>query len=250
MTEREQFMTIALETGLKMREVGTKYRWSKPITPEHTYKESTCVGYVASIMQQAGLLPKGQYVHYDNGKLAGTGLAYIKKHTERFEILHVQASPQKLGDNLKRGDICLYAVPHIQIYSGKTEGGSPKWYSLERGKGGIGAKAKLTLSGTFSYYTKRKIEYIIRLKFDDEASKTPKPINTSTNASKAVKTTKYKLKMGMNIRKTASSSSAKIGFAPQGAVITQTAKSGDWVKTTYCGITGWINCASRYASKV
>lgn len=254
MTELERFMTIALNTGLYMRKVGTVYGWSQPITPEHAYKESTCVTYVASVMQQAGYLPKGKYIHLTNGKLAGSGLDYIKSHPEWFEILHVKATPQRLGDGLKRGDICLYTVPHIQLYSKRNDKGSPMWYSLERGAGGIGAKAKLTLSGVFGYYTRRKIEYIIRPKFDRIEPLKVEPINISTDIKKPAETIlkaiKYKLKMGMNIRASASASSKKVGYAPSGAVITQTAKSGSWVKTTYCGITGWINCSSTYAAKI
>ena len=102
-----QWMTVLLNFGLEMRRVETKYGWSKPITADHVKKESTCVGYVAGAMQEAGLLPTGLYIHMENGKLLGNGVDYIKQHPELFEILWVRATPQTLGDSLKMGDICL-----------------------------------------------------------------------------------------------------------------------------------------------
>lgn len=249
MTELETFMTICLNTGMWMREVKTKYGWEQPITPEHAYEESTCVTYAASCLQQGGYLPKGKYVHYDGG-LTGPGLAYIKAHPEKFEILHVEATPLKLGDNLKRGDICFYTVPHVQFYSGRDENGSPKWYSLERGSGGYGKTAKLTLSGIFSNYTKRKIEYIIRIKFDNGVTLMPaKPVAPNT-ASKPSTAIRYKLKYKMNFRQNPTATANRLGTIPKGAVLTQLAKNGNWIKCRYGGKTGWVNVASRYASRV
>lgn len=233
-----------------MKKAGTVYRWKSPVNETNTLKQSTCVGYVSLALQRAKLLPEGKYVHLSNGKLAGTGLSYIKAHPEIYEIKWVRATPQKLGSNLHVGDICLYTVPHIQVYAGRNAKGTPIWYSLERSSGGIGAKVKLTIAAVFGYYSKRKIECVIRLKFDDSGEKTPQPTNTSTNSSNAVKTQKYRLKMGMNIRKEANARSTKIGYAPQGATLTQISKTGDWIKTNYCGVIGYVNVASRYATKI
>lgn len=246
MITRQKWLDVLMKLGTEMKKKPTLYGWKSPVNEANTLKKSTCVGYVSLALQRAGLLPAGKYIHLSGGKLAGTGLSYIKAHPEIFEIKWVRATPQKLGNSLQAGDICLYTVPHIQVFSGRNSSGTPLWYSLERSSGGVGKPAKLTLNAIFSFYSKRKIECIIRLKFDDSATKP----NPSTNVSGAVKTIKYKLKMGMNIRKTASASSAKVGYAPQGAAITQTAKSGSWVKTTYCGITGWINCSNTYATKL
>lgn len=246
MITRKQWLDTLSKLGADMKKAGTKYNWKSPVKESVTLKQSTCVGYVSLALQRAKLMPEGKYIHLSNGKLAGTGLSHVKAHTEIYEIKWVRATPQKLGGNLQVGDICLYTTPHIMVYAGKNANGTPIWYSLERSSGGVGKPVKLTLAGVFSYYSKRKIECVIRLKFADTTVKPQIP----TNASGAVKAVKYKLKMGMNIRKSASASSTKVGYAPQGAIITQTLKSGDWVKTTYCGITGWINCASRYASKV
>lgn len=239
MTELEQFMTKALDIGLEMRRIGAKYGWKTPVTLESALKKSTCVTYANVVLQEAGYLPKGLYVHYSNGKLAGNGLSYIKKHPEKFEILHVKASPQKLGDALKRGDVCFYAVPHMQIFSKRNANGSPMWYSLERGPGGIGAKAKLTLSGVFSFYTRRKIEYIIRIKFGDEQQAKPLP---------AI----YKAKMNMNMRKEANTSSAVLCTIPKGASVTviRSLSGSAWKQVRYCDVTGYMNCASQYATKI
>ena len=243
MITRAKWTSTLVTLGKEMKSKGTKYNWKSPVNETNTLKQSTCVGYVSLALQRAGLLPTGKYVHLSGGKLAGTGLSYIKAHPEIYSIKWVRATPQKLGNNLQVGDICLYTVPHIMVYAGRNKSGVPIWYSLERSSGGIGKPVKLTLASTFGYYSKRKIECVIRLKFADSATKP----QTSTNVSKPVR---YRLKMGMNIRKTASAYSAKIGYAPQGAIITQTAKSGTWIKTTYCGVTGWINCASNYATKI
>jgi len=246
MITRQKWLDVLMKLGTEMKHKPTIYGWKSPVNEANTLKRSTCVGYVSLALQRAGLLPAGKYIHLSGGKLAGTGLSYIKAHPERFEIKWVRATPQRLGANLHVGDICLYTVPHIMVYAGKNSAGSPIWYSLERSSGGIGKPAKLTLASVFGYYTNRKIECIIRLKFADSATKP----NPSTNTSGAVKAVKYKLKMGMNIRKTASAYSAKVGYAPKGAIITQIAKSGTWVKCNYCGVIGWINCSSEYASKL
>lgn len=237
MITKQQWLDTLMQLGVDMKHKSTVYGWKSPVNEANTLKKSTCVGYVSLALQRAGLLPSGKYVHLSNGKLAGTGLSYIKAHHEIYTIITAKATPQTLGARLHEGDICLYTVPHIQVYAGKAPSGSPIWYSLERGTGGIGKAAKLTLSGIFGFYTKRKIEYIIRLKFSDAA---PTPTTP----------TRYKLKMGMNIRKSATAKSDKVGYAPQGAVLTQQAKSGDWIKVTYCGVNGWVNVASRYATKL
>ena len=250
MITRAEWTSELVNLGKRMVKAKTKYNYKKPITPANCLKQCTCVGYVASALQEKGLLPKGAFIHMENGKLLGSGWEYIKKHPEMYEILHVNATPQKLGDKLKVGDICLYNVPHVQVSAGRNKSGTPIWYSLERGSGGIGKQAKLTLAAVFGYYSKRKIDYIVRLKFDAAQTKPTTTTNTSTAVSKPATAVEYKLLTGMNIRKTASASSTKVGYAPKGAVITQTGKSGTWVKCTYCGVTGWINCAAKYATKV
>lgn len=249
MITKQEWIDILKGLGSDMKKRGTIYGWKSPVNETNTMKRSTCVGYVALALQRAKLLPEGKYVHLNNGKLAGTGLSYIKAHPEMYTIITAKATPQVLGERLHVGDICLYSVPHIQVYAGKNSAGSPLWYSLERSSGGIGKPAKLTLGAVFGYYTKRKIEYIIRLKFADTGTKPTTPTNASANDSKPA-TVKYRLKMGMNIRKAANAKATKIGYAPQGAVLTEKDRSGNWIKTTYCGLTGWVNVSTKYATKV
>lgn len=264
MITSSEWINILTKLSSDMDKAGTIYGWRSPVKESITMKRSTCVGYVNLALQRAKLLPEGKYVHLSNGKLAGTGVSYIKAHPEMFEIKHVQATPQRLGSNLKVGDICLYTVPHIMVYAGKNSKGVPLWYSLERSSHGIGYRVKLTTKQVFSYYSSRRIEYIIRIKF--KAATKPattaaaKPA-TTTQTKPAIQTkpattqaktpvVRYKLKMAMNIRKTASAYSARLGSAPKGAVITQKKKSGTWVYCTYGKITGWINCSSDYATKL
>ena len=242
MITRAKWTSTLVALGKEMRSKKTKYNWKSPVNEANTIRQSTCVGYVSLALQRVGLLPTGKYVHLSNGKLSGTAVSYIKAHKEIFTIISAKASPQVLGDRLHVGDICLYTVPHIQVYAGKNKNGTPLWYSLERSSGGIGKPAKLTLAGVLSYYSKRKIEYIIRLKFSDSAQ-TPeaKPVPA-----------KYKWKMAMNRRASANANSSTkiLARIPQGAILTVIQSSGTWKKVNYCGEIGWVNCASNYATKV
>lgn len=247
MITRNKWLDILADLGADMKKRGTVYGWKSPVNETNTLKKSTCVGYVSLALQRAGYLPSGKYVHYSNGKLSGTGLSYIKKHTELFTIKHVKATPQKLGSNLQVGDICLYTVPHIMVYAGKNSGGSPIWYSLERGSGGMGKAVKLTLKAVFGYYTKRKIEYIIRPKFSDSVTTA---VQTAT--STVAKTIRYKTKMAMNVR-AGSNAKAKILFrVPKGGVVTvvKNISGSTWKQIKYCDQVGYMNCASKYATKL
>lgn len=242
MITKQEWIDTLKTLGSDMKKRGTIYGWKSPVNEANTMKRSTCVGYVSLALQRAGLLPEGKYVHLSNGKLAGTGLSYIKAHPEMYTIITAKATPQVLGERLHVGDICLYSVPHIQVYAGRNNKGTPLWYSLERGSGGVGKAAKLTLSSVFSFYSKRKIEYIIRIKF---SGTTPAPKPTPAPD-------KYKLKTAMNLRAAANAnkSTKVLARIPQGAVLTVLASSGTWKKVNYCGVTGWVNCASNYATKL
>ena len=239
MITQKRWLDTLKTLGSEMVSKKTLYGWKSPVNEANTMKRSTCVGYVGLALQRAGLLPAGKYVHLSNGKLAGTGLSYIKAHPEMFTIITAKATPQLLGNRLHVGDICLYTVPHIQVYSGKNAKGTPLWYSLERSSGGMGKPAKLTLSSVFSFYSRRKIEYIIRIKFSD-AAPAPTPVPA-----------RYKLKMAMNLRAAANANSGTkiLARIPQGAVLTVIQSSGTWKKVNYCGEIGWVNCAGNYATK-
>ena len=165
-------------------------------------------------------------------------MSYIKAHPEIYEIKWVRATPQKLGANLHVGDICLYTVPHIQVYAGRNKNGTPIWYSLERSSKGAGNPAKLTLADVFSSYNRRKIECIIRLKFIDGATK-PLP---------AI----YKTKTNMNMRKEPNASATVVTTIPKGAQVTivRSITGSTWKQVRYCGEVGYMNCASQYATKL
>lgn len=250
MITRAKWTYTLVNLGRRMVKAKTKYGWDKPISEPNTIRECTCVGFIASALQELKLLPEGDYIHMENGKLLGPGWDDIKKHPEKFEIIHVNASPQKLGASLQVGDICLYNTPHIMVYAGRNKAGTPIWYSLERGSGGMGKPAKLTLAAVFSYYSKRKIDYVVRLKFADAAKKPAAKKPTTTTAAKKPEPIRWKLKTAMNMRDKANGDKI-ICRIPQGAVLTQQSKTGYWIKTTYCGATGWVCCATdKYASKV
>ena len=123
---------------------------------------------------------------------------------------------------------------------------------MERGKGGYGKAVDLKLPNTFTFYTKRKIDYIIRLKTDEKGEIVPIKATTSGSGKKSIKAVKYKLKMAMNLRTAANANKGtKVLFQiPRGAVLTVLKSSGTWKQVNYCGIVGWVNCSSQYATKL
>lgn len=248
MITRAKWTYTLVQLGKRMDKANTKYGWDKPISEPNTLRECTCVGFVASALQEVNLLPKGDYIHMENGKLLGSGWNDIKGHPERFEILHVNASPQKLGSKLQVGDICLYNVPHIMVYAGRNKSGTPIWYSLERGKGGMGKPAKLTIAATFGYYSKRKIDYVVRIKFA-EAKKTT-TVKKPTPAPAPVTKPKYKTLMAMNLRQSASSNSKKLGTLPKGITFVAEKVSGSWAYMNHANQKGWVCILPKYCKKV
>lgn len=244
---RTQWINTLSALGKEMQAKGTKYRWKTPVSESVSMKNSTCVSYVSLALQRLGYLPKNQYIHFtDTGKLHGTGATYVKNHPEMFTVKYVKATPQKA--NLQVGDICGYKT-HIMVFAGwASDKKTPLWYSLERSSKGIGYAVKITNKSTFSYYNSRKVDCIVRLKFASEtASQTHTQTVVSVSKPKAVQ---YKLKMQMNMRKTASAKATRLCVIPKGTTLTQASKSGDWIKTTYKGKTGWVNVSSKYASKL
>lgn len=251
MITRAEWTSILVNLGKEMKAKGTIYRWKSPVNESVTMKNSTCVGYIGLAMQRAGLLPKGYYVHMENGKLLGNGATYIKNHPEMFQVLWVRASPKVLGTKLQVGDICLYNVPHIMAFAARNKAGTPLWYSLERSSKGIGYPAKLTIAGTFGYYTNRKIECIIRPKFATTTQKPSSVPNASTNVSKPAQV-KYKTKQAMNVRKGPGTKYAVVVRIPKGAVVTvvKNLTGSTWKLIEYCKEQGYMNCASQYATKL
>lgn len=247
---KTQWINVLVKLGSDMKAKGTKYRWKTPVNESVSMKNSTCVSYVSLALQRLGYLPKGQYIHFtDTGKLHGTGASYVRQHTELFQVIYSGKSPQKAG--LQVGDIVGYKT-HIMVFAGwASDKKTPLWYSLERSSKGIGNPVKITNKGVFKYYNTRAISYIIRLKFASQSgsSGTSQSVQ-NTSASASTKKIQYKLKMQMNFRKAASAKASKICTIPKGTVLTQISKSGTWIKTTYKGKTGWVNVASKYATKV
>lgn len=243
MITRSQFFAKLEEIADTMESVGTVYDWKKPINLKNCLKQSTCIGYVASAMQETNLLPKNKYVHMlTNGTLSGNGIDYIKSHPEKFSMHRVNKTPKALGDNLKRGDICLYTTPHIQVFYGYNSDGVPLWYSLEHKSGH--RKVVLTVRQKFSFYSNRKINYIIRPKFkaEDESNKEPKP--------KKKTHPKYKFKQSMNLRERPTVNSDAIGKVEKGKVKTAWDKDGTWIKVKEDGKWGWVNASTKYAERL
>ncbi|MCI1655585.1 MAG: SH3 domain-containing protein, partial [Lachnospiraceae bacterium] len=74
-----------------------------------------------------------------------------------------------------------------------------------------------------------------------------KKVSTSSAASKAVKTGKYKTMINLNIRQKASISSKVLRNVKKGTKVSVTKISGSWGKIKYSGKTGWV--ALKYLKK-
>ena len=250
MITRAEWISVVRTLAVEMGKKGTVYRWKSPVNEKNSMKEATCVSFVGLALQRADLLPDNTYINFqDTGNLHGPGAAYVKKHPEIFTIIeNVGKSPKAAG--LQVGDIVGYKS-HIMIFAG-WKGSTPLWYSLERnGSNGIGKKPRIDIAGVFSYYNTRAINGgIVRIKFGTNTTVSQKP-KAPVSPSKPVQTaTKYKLKQTMNLRDKANGKKV-ICTVPKGAVLTQQSKAGYWIKTTYCGHTGWVCCGTtKYATKL
>jgi SH3-like domain-containing protein len=74
-----------------------------------------------------------------------------------------------------------------------------------------------------------------------------KKVSTSSTASKAVKTGKYKTTINLNMRQKASISSKVLRNVKKGTKVSVTKISGSWGKIKYSGKTGWV--ALKYLKK-
>ncbi len=74
-----------------------------------------------------------------------------------------------------------------------------------------------------------------------------KKVSTSSAASKAVKTGKYKTTINLNMRQKASISSKVLRNVKKGTKVSVTKISGSWGKIKYSGKTGWV--ALKYLKK-
>ena len=257
---RKYWIGIIIALASEMKKRGTIYGWKSPVNEKNAMKQASCVSFVALCLQRLGYLPAGQYINFQStGKLHGNGASWVKSHGNLFKVLYPNKTPQQLKGVLQEGDIVGYKA-HIMIFAG-WKGNTPLWYSLERnGSKGYGKKPRIDVKQEFSYYNTRKISAIVKLTFKEEPKQETKPAaakQTQTTAAKpaatAAKTStavRWKLKQAMNMRDKANGKTV-ICRIPQGAVLTQQTKSGYWIRTEYCGHTGWVCCATtKYATKL
>lgn len=236
-----QWISTLSDLANDMQRHGTIYGWKSPVCERITMKESTCVGYVSLALQRAGLMPSGKYIHFtDTGKLHGTGASYVRNHPKLYEVCYVGKTPQKLKSVLQVGDICGYKT-HIQVFAG-WKGDTPLWWSLERSSKGAGYKVKLTEKGVFSYYSKRKIDCIVRISFSDGVPIGIKP----AEPKKKFKRYKVKTKEAQNVRQEPTAKSPVIGRIPKGKTKTVWDKKGTFGKVKNNGQYGWINIDNHH----
>ena len=73
MITRAEWISVVVAIATTLKNSKTKYGWSNPITFAHAKKEGTCVTFVAVCLQEAGLLPSGKYLNFqDSGNLHGS----------------------------------------------------------------------------------------------------------------------------------------------------------------------------------
>lgn len=130
------------------------YAWeSNPTVPKSKYK-GTCVTYVACVLQRIGILPSGNYVWHDEGKVYG--------NNNKMTVTYTRKKPSELKSTLKAGDIIIDGDPHdngsgshIFILTGQWSGSYPIIWDNWSGQDGKGA---------YVYKRNRSLIAIIRLK--------------------------------------------------------------------------------------
>ena len=97
---------------------------------EQSAKRTNCAHGVCLVLQEVGLLKKGQiFFGNKSGELSCNGT--IRKQIEKgFDIIKTGGKKSKDLD-LKPGDICLFKG-HTNIYAGKDENGKTFWYDFGR----------------------------------------------------------------------------------------------------------------------
>lgn len=132
----------------------SKYAWeSNPTVPKSKYK-GTCVTYVACVLQRIGILPSGNYVWHDEGKVYG--------NNNKMTVTYTRKKPSELKSTLKAGDIIIDGDPHdngsgshVFILTGQWSGNYPIIWDNWSGQDGKGA---------YVYKRNRSLIAIIRLK--------------------------------------------------------------------------------------
>ena len=97
---------------------------------EQSAKRTNCAHGVCLVLQEVGLLKKGQiFFGNKSGELSCNGT--VRKQIEKgFDIIKTGGKKSKDLD-LKPGDICLFKG-HTNIYAGKDENGKTYWYYFGR----------------------------------------------------------------------------------------------------------------------
>lgn len=132
----------------------SSYAWqSNPTVAKSKYK-GTCVTYVACVLQRIGILPSGNYVWHDGGKVYG--------NNSKMTVTYTRKKPSELKSTLKAGDIIIDGDPHdngsgshIFILTGQWSGSYPIIWDNWSGQDGKGA---------YVYKRNRSLIAIIRLK--------------------------------------------------------------------------------------
>lgn len=137
------------------------YAWVEGPTVANSKKKSTCISLHSVALQRLSLLPKGGYFYYHpkKHKISGNAAAYVKKHTELFKLSYPNKYLKTLikEGKLKKGDIIGFGDPgyHSMVYMGKNSKGEPIFATMGHRRG---------YKITYSYYAKRKVNMIVRLK--------------------------------------------------------------------------------------
>ena len=130
----------------------SRYKWQQNPTIAKAKTYSTCVTYVACVLQKVGVLKAGKWIYFQNGKVYGT--------TKDMQVIYCKGKrPAQLKKVLKKGDIVMHndtKAGHIEIFSGTiNSAGKAKYFT-----GGCGSGHNTSIA----YWNKRPIFAIVRIK--------------------------------------------------------------------------------------
>ena len=133
---------------------GSYYSWqSNPTVSKSKYK-GTCVTYVACVLQRLGVMPSGDYIWHENGRVYG--------NTSGFDVSYPGGQRlNSLKDQLQGGDIILDGDKydnglgsHIFILTGDWDGDNPIIWDNHSAQEGYGA---------YTYRRNRSVIAIVRI---------------------------------------------------------------------------------------
>ena len=118
------------------------YKWESKPNVEKAKKRSTCVTYVACVLQSLGILKSGEYV-WHNGRGYGDGKVY--GNNALMDVIYLgNKKPGTVKLKIKSGDILMHDQNksgkrgdggHTDIYKGTVESGKAMCYSGGCGSG-------------------------------------------------------------------------------------------------------------------